>query len=95
MSVRFKQGSVKHRSGSRSGHKGKVILPNNGSLHSRHVTRMLGVILGVEFGGDNYFTIRATVWPKIMNIQSTCIIIVRYPEKLPKILSKHGNPLRH
>ena len=27
MSVRFRKGSVKHRSGSRSGHKGEVILP--------------------------------------------------------------------
>ena len=52
MSSRFKQGSVKHGSGSRSGHKGKVILLNNESLHSRHVTRVLGVFLGVELGGD-------------------------------------------
>ena len=39
--------SVKHRSGSRSGHKGKVILPNNESLELRHVIRVLGPCLGV------------------------------------------------
>ena len=52
--ARFKQGSVKYRSGSRSGHKDKVILPNNKSVHLRHVTRG---ILGVEFDGETYFTI--------------------------------------
>ena len=68
MSVRFNQGSVGHRSGSRSGQKGKVILPNNESLHSRHVTLVLGIFLGVEIDGDTHFTIRATVWPKMMKI---------------------------
>ena len=52
MNARFKQGSVKHRSGSRSGHKGKVILTNNKSLHSRHATSVWEVLLGVEFDGD-------------------------------------------
>ena len=48
MSTRVKQGSVKHGSGLRSGHKGNVILPNTESLHSLNVTRALGVFLGVR-----------------------------------------------
>ena len=72
MGARLKKRSAKRRSGSRSGHKGRVILPNNDILHSRRVTRVLLVFLGVEFDGDTYFIIRATVWPKMM---STCTIM--------------------
>ena len=76
MSDKLKQESVYHRLGSRSGHKGKAILTNNESLHSHHMTRVLGVVLGVAFDGDTYVTKRATVWPKVMKIKSTCIIVV-------------------
>ena len=48
MGTRFKQGSVKHSSASRSGHNGKAILLNNESLHSRHVTRVLEGIFRLE-----------------------------------------------
>ena len=61
MSTRFKQGSAKHRSGSMSRRKGKAILPNNESLHSRHVTHVLGKCLGVEFDGDTYLPVAVTV----------------------------------
>ena len=47
MNARYEQGSGKHRSGSRSGHKGKAILPNNERLHSRHVTCAMEVDVGV------------------------------------------------
>ena len=76
MSASFKQGSVKHRSGSRSGHKGKVVLPNNETLHSRHATHVSRAILGVECDDDADVAIRITVWPKTMKIKSTCIIMV-------------------
>ena len=61
MIARFKQGSVKHRSRSRSGHKGEVILPKNDSWHSRHVTYFLGggdKFICVEFDSDTYFTMQ-------------------------------------
>ena len=67
--------SVKHRLGSMSGHKGTIWL-NNTSLHSCHVTSVLGASLGVEFNGDTYFTIWTTVWPNMMKTKSTCIIMV-------------------
>ena len=70
MSARIKQGSVKHRSGSESGHKGNVILSSNESLHSRHLTGVSMVFLGVEFDGETHFTIRAAIWPKMMTIKA-------------------------
>ena len=45
--VWFEQRLVKQSSGSMSGHRGKVILPNNISLHSHHATRVLEVVVGV------------------------------------------------
>ena len=51
MCANFKRGSVKHRSGSRSGQKGSHFAQNE-SLHLRHVTRGFGIFLGVEFDGD-------------------------------------------
>ena len=38
--ARFKKGSVKHISGSRSSHEGKVTMSHNATLYSRHVTRV-------------------------------------------------------
>ena len=71
MSAKFQQGSVKHRFGQGQVTKVRSLLTNNESLHSRHVTHVLGVFLGVEFDGDTYFTIQATVCPKMMEIKST------------------------
>ena len=55
MRVKFKQGSVKHRLGSRSGHKGKVILTIIEVCIYGMCHVFQGGIFGVEFDGDTYF----------------------------------------
>ena len=58
MRARFKQESDKSRRGSKSGKKGKIILTNNESLLSRHMTRVLVVVVALYSDGNIYFIIR-------------------------------------
>ena len=92
MNAKFKQGTAKHGSGSRSGHKDKINVPNNESLHSHDVTRVLGVVLGAELDGATYFTMyTSNSWAKNDENQKHMYHgSKRYPDTL-SVMSFFGN----